>query len=53
MTIPVIFKWRITLTCECTWRIEGDPDLAKPVICPCESGGQAHGLRMIAKAERL
>lgn len=53
MTIPVIYKWRVMLACGCTWRIEGDPDLAKPLICPREYNGQAHGLRMITKAERL
>lgn len=53
MTIPVIYKWRITLRCGCVYRIEGDPDLTRPLICNVESGGLSHGMNMIANAERL
>ena len=53
MTTPILFKWRIALRCECVYRIEGDPDLTKPLICGVESDGLTHGMNMITKAERL
>jgi hypothetical protein len=41
--------WRVTLRCECSFRLMTTPDLAKPLICPNDD----HGMQMIASAVRL